>query len=236
MAVSQLTAGKAQYGTIEMDSHADTCVLGSNCVITAYTGKECEVSPYSNDYESVQNVPIVTGCTAWTSPETGDTIILVFNESLWMGDWLEHTLVNPNQVQAHQVDVQDNPFSSAPLCIHSPEDGVQIPLYTRGTIIAADTCTPSQEELETCCQIVLTSPLDWDPHEVCFPQNSSHVEEEEEKRAQISKIQVQVTKQREMGVDVEPGLQGTPYDPASFLTRLISSIRVSSIDQFPNEK
>ena len=55
------------YGRIELDTHADTTVLGSNCVVLSYTGKECEVSPYSPDYEAAHNVPVVTGATVWTS-------------------------------------------------------------------------------------------------------------------------------------------------------------------------
>ena len=38
---------------VELDSHADTTVLGRNCVILQYTGRECEVSPYSDTYESI---------------------------------------------------------------------------------------------------------------------------------------------------------------------------------------
>ena len=48
------------HGHIELDTHADMTVLGSNCIVLSYTGKECEVSPYSPDYETVCNVPVVT--------------------------------------------------------------------------------------------------------------------------------------------------------------------------------
>ena len=53
-------------------------------MILAYTCKECEVLPYSDDYESIQHVPVVTGETIWTCPEYGETFILVLNEALWM--------------------------------------------------------------------------------------------------------------------------------------------------------
>ena len=73
------------HGRVELDSHDNKTFLGRNCIILAYTGKECEVSPYSDEYESIQKVPVVTGTTAWTCPHYGETFILVFNESLWMG-------------------------------------------------------------------------------------------------------------------------------------------------------
>ena len=71
------------YAKCELDSHADTTVAGSNCVVLSYTGKECDVTPYRDDYQPVQNIPIVSAATAWQSPTTGQTYILVFNEALW---------------------------------------------------------------------------------------------------------------------------------------------------------
>ena len=102
------------HGRIELDSHSETTVLGCNCVILAYTGKECTVSPYNYEYDSIQQIPVVTGATAWSSPHSGKTFIQVFNKVLWMGDKSDHTLVNPNQIHHHRIDVQDNP------CMHKP--------------------------------------------------------------------------------------------------------------------
>jgi hypothetical protein len=41
-------------------------------------------SPYTEVYESVKAVPIVSGATAWIDDRTGSTYILVINEGLWM--------------------------------------------------------------------------------------------------------------------------------------------------------
>ena len=95
--VARIQSGEATvYNKMEMDSHADTVVLGRNCVILSYTGRECDVSPYTDSYEAIKGVSIVTGATAWTSQVDGQTYILVFNEALWMGDVLDHSLLNPN--------------------------------------------------------------------------------------------------------------------------------------------
>ena len=97
------------HDRIELDTHADMTVVGSNCIVVGYNGKECEVSPYADEYSPIQNVLVVTEATAWTNPQDGTSIILVFNEALWMGDRLDHTLVNPNQMRAYGIDMQDNP-------------------------------------------------------------------------------------------------------------------------------
>ena len=158
------------HGHIELDTHADTTVLGSNCVLLSYTGKECEVSPYSSQCEAVQNVPVVTGATVWTNAADGTAYLLIFRESLWMGDKFDHTLVNPNQLRAYGVSVQDNPFDTKPLSITT--DDVSVELYSEGTIICGDTRTPTESELSQLPRLILTSLHDWDPHNVCFPSCS----------------------------------------------------------------
>jgi hypothetical protein len=74
------------YGRMELDSHADTIVLGRNAAILQYAGRECDVAPYSESYEPIKNVPIVSGATAITNANTGETIILVFHEGEYRRD------------------------------------------------------------------------------------------------------------------------------------------------------
>ena len=60
-------------GNVEMDSHADTCVLGRNFVILHSTGRVCDAFPYTDTYDGITGVQIVTWATAWTCPNTGET-------------------------------------------------------------------------------------------------------------------------------------------------------------------
>ena len=122
-------------GHIELDSHADTVILGSNVVVLHYMGNECEVSPYSDEYEAISNVPVVCGATLWTDQNDNQGYILVFNEALWMGDSLPHSLINPNQLRTYGTLVQDNLFSCDPLVIEPPNNDITIPLSALGTII-----------------------------------------------------------------------------------------------------
>jgi hypothetical protein len=62
-------------------------------------------------------VPIVTAATAWQSPHTGQLYILIFNEAIWMGDQMTHSLLNPNQLCHYGTRVQDDPTSPYPLSI-----------------------------------------------------------------------------------------------------------------------
>ncbi len=165
------------HSTCELDSHADTIVAGKNCVILQYTGQECDVSPYSDDYDSIKNVPIVNAATAWQSTITGQTFILVFNEALWMGDTLPHTLINPNQLRHYGVRVQDDPTSTEPLSIITEDNEFCMELTMKGTIVCAHTHTPSDAELNQCPKIVLSSDHAWNPQKVSFPKCNKTLEE-----------------------------------------------------------
>ena len=145
------------HGGIELDSHSDTTILSINCVILTYRGKECDMLSYSKKYEYIQHIPVVTGVTAWTFPHSRETFILVFNKSLWMGKKLDHTLVIPNQIHQHRIDVQDNPCMHKPMGIAFLHDDVTIPLYMDDTIVFNDTSSPTQQHLGYCTQIILTS-------------------------------------------------------------------------------
>jgi hypothetical protein len=87
------------------------------------------------------------------------------NEGLWFGDKLQHTLLNPNQLQYSGVLVADNPFNPVePLSII--HDDVTIPLSISGTNIFIETTTPTQSELDHCPHIHLTCDSKWNPQTV----------------------------------------------------------------------
>jgi hypothetical protein len=133
----------------ELDSHADTCALGSNFIILHYTGRVCDVAPYNSQaYEPQRNIPIVTAATAYTNKETGEVSIIVINEALWFGENL------------------NNPFNSTPMAITT--DDLTIPLLAQGTNIYFETTAPYQHELDKYPHIHFTLDTEWDPHSVCL--------------------------------------------------------------------
>ena len=162
---------------MELDSHADTIVLGSNALIMNYTTRECDVSPYADTYQPITNVPIVTGATAVTGSTTGLTKILIFHEAIWMGDILDHSLINPNQLRAHGVTVQDNPYDAVAMHISCADHDFIHSLRADGTTIYFDSRTPTSHELATCPHIALTSSREWNPRDVQFPEPTHHLEE-----------------------------------------------------------
>ena len=190
------------------------------------------MSPYSDKYKSIQQVPVVTGATAWTCPHSGEIFILVLNESFWKGEKLYHTIFNLKQMRNHRIDVQDNPLMQNPMGITRPEEDVTVPLYMSGTIVCSDTSSPTQKQFYYCPQIVLTYPHDWDPCYIRFPKGS-HSKEEEDLFAVIAEIYIDVLRSKVHDTEIEPGLRYIVHDSSFITTRLVSQVRIADA-KFPN--
>lgn len=92
------------------DTHADTNCGGSNWRPIELTGEVCEVSPFLESYKPVEHIPVARCGSVWTSPVTGEEYLLVCDQMLYFGKVLPHSLVNPNQLRAFGIKVNDNPF------------------------------------------------------------------------------------------------------------------------------
>ena len=104
---------------------------------------------------------------------------------------MDHTLVNPNQMRHFVIKVQDNSYDDAPLYLMIEDGDFALPLAVQGTNIMADTGTPTEEELQTCNHITLSSQHPWDTHRVRFPQPSRTVQEEVEMLRTIGAVGVE---------------------------------------------
>jgi hypothetical protein len=157
-----------------MALHAGTIV----CLIGHYTGKERDVSPYTEAYKVIKSVPIVQAATPYNNMDTGKTMILILNEAIWMGGQMEHTLINPNQLRAYKITVQDNPFDPAPIFISAEDNKFTVPLSSKGTVLGVATRTPTDQVLQTCLHVILSSEHKWDPQNIWFLKASQTEEEE----------------------------------------------------------
>ena len=58
----------------------------------------------------MNDIPVARCATAYTDQGTGRTFILIFNETLYFGSSMDHSLINPNQMRASGIAVSDNPY------------------------------------------------------------------------------------------------------------------------------
>ena len=97
-------------GRMELDTHADTCVAGSNTVVLDLTGKVASVSSFcDSEFQALEDVPIATVATAFDCAVTGKTHVLIFNEALYFGDRMKHSLLCLNQLRVNGLTINDCP-------------------------------------------------------------------------------------------------------------------------------
>jgi hypothetical protein len=118
----------------EIDNHADTCCFGANITPLYFTGQVCDVSPFSDEYNSMPNVEVCAAATAWDDPITGHTSILEFHQGLWFGSKLPNSLINPNQCRMFGISLCNDPFDPhRKLEMYDNETATVIPLAMHGS-------------------------------------------------------------------------------------------------------
>jgi hypothetical protein len=163
----------------ELDSHADTCVAGANCIVLSTTGEKVTVRGF-NSNSQVNNIPIGTVASAVDSPQTGETFIAIINEALIFNESMQYTLLSTTQLRANRIKVNDTPrmfdYNSkhniiAPIQStqnRTTDEKISLPLKMRGPFSYFIARKPSQDELVNCRQIVLTADSPWYPYELNF--------------------------------------------------------------------
>ena len=131
-----------------------------------YTNRTADVYSYDKSARPIEGIPIVSAATAWTDKSTGTTYILVFNEALYYGTRLDHTLINPNQVRHHGIKFWDNPYDRERGLGIDVDGTLRVELKCQGTKIFFRSRAPSDEELRTCQHIQMTSDAEWNPETV----------------------------------------------------------------------
>jgi hypothetical protein len=151
-------------GACELDSHADTCVAGSNFILLEEPIRTVNVHAYSPELAPLRGIPVGTAATVWVDPLNGQSYLLVLNECLFFGDRLNHSLLCPNQLRCNGLIVEDIPkqFSSSSMhSIFDPISRVRIPLHLRGAISYFESHPPTSDDVANLVQIHLTSAAEW---------------------------------------------------------------------------
>jgi hypothetical protein len=139
-------------GRSELDSHADTCVAGSNTVPLWYTDHKVSVSSFIGEYQPLEDIPPASVATAWDDPKDGSVVILIIDEALYFGDRMPHTLLCPNQLRFNGLIVNDTPrmFSLDSTQSIIIPGKLELPLKMRGILMYLATRKPTERELLEC--------------------------------------------------------------------------------------
>jgi hypothetical protein len=92
---------------LDLDSHADMAVLGSNCYVFEENGKTVNVFSYDPELGSMAR-NVVSGCFAYDDPCSGRVILLIVHQGLHIPH-LGYSLIPPFQMRENDVVVNNRP-------------------------------------------------------------------------------------------------------------------------------
>jgi hypothetical protein len=98
--------------TLELDSHADTSILGRHALITLDYNQLVSVVGY-DEALGTRVYQTVSGVVAYTDPLTGRMLRLVINQAIHIPH-LDHHLLCPMQCRVNDVLVDETPKFLAP--------------------------------------------------------------------------------------------------------------------------
>jgi hypothetical protein len=177
---------KMRTGQCELDSHADTCMAGANCVVLETTDQRVSVSAFMDQHKTFQDIPIVAAATAYDYADTGVTYILILGQAIYMGDTMPNTLLCPNQLRANGIIVDNCPKHLVPPnrpsahALVCQDQDIQIALNLQGATSYFVTRTPTVNEIETCQWAHLSDEHNWDPHSDQFQQQEERYDDLQE--------------------------------------------------------
>ena len=171
----------------EMDSHADTCVVGEEtALIIQDFDRLVRVFGYSKDVGQPDRCKTVSGVVAYDHPETGETFMLVIHQAILIPN-MTANLLSSMQLRDNDLKVNDEPkylvqnpteqHHAIDIAGTEDEEAWRIPLLLNGVISYFPTRRPTRKEWlesEFSKRICLTAESpEWDPQDSRFGEQES---------------------------------------------------------------
>jgi len=164
----------------ELDSHADTCVIGEDSLAIHDFNRPVNATGYDPNQPVAKALQTVSAALAYDDPVNGEVIILVVHQAIHIPH-LSHNLLSPFQMRLNDVTVNDiprflndNPTEtthtlSVPGGFETGDEYV-IPLDLFGVSSGFPTRKPTEQEYDSCdrrYELTYESP-EYDPSDPTF--------------------------------------------------------------------
>ena len=158
---------------LDLDSHADTSVLGSNALLVElpYPERTAIVS-FADPSVGTITKPILSGAFKYTSLYDGNSIILVVHQAIHINT-MDHSLLYPMQMRENDIILDETPkcmienpteMNHSMLVITDENIKHRIPFRIRGVSSTMYVSKPTLKEYELLPHVELTShDLEWNP-------------------------------------------------------------------------
>ena len=150
-----------------IDSWADTCCAGRHAYVEEFVmGKTVTATGFTPSLGSVPSLPIAHVLYAYDALD-GTVIILEANNSIYLGEKMEDSLMNPIQAEEAGIRVDVRPKKYYPEDIGCQSlnfpDGTLIPILYDGVLPYVPIRRPTKEEIHSCRRLPLSERYPWDP-------------------------------------------------------------------------
>ena len=156
-------------------------VVGKNAFIMHYTGRRVDVSPFTPDYDSIQDVPVVDAAVYYICPYSGTEALLIICNALHVPS-MTNNLIPPFIIREAGVILNDTPKihvkdpTADDHALIFPSDDFRIPLKLHGIFSYFNTRAPTDQEVRECENVHLLTPENrWDPHDPAYSHNEDAI-------------------------------------------------------------
>ena len=102
------SVGSLREHTSELDTHANTCVVGRNAFIVEHHDRVVNVSGYDPTKGTVNDLVVVNAEITVGNVYTGESQVVIINKAAHVPT-MEHNLLCPMQMRMHGAVVNDTP-------------------------------------------------------------------------------------------------------------------------------
>ena len=175
--IAQATSEDGDSSAIELDSHADSPVVGKNSFILRRTGKQVNVSGFTDRLGSAIPVDVVDAAVAYDCNYTGNTYIMIIRNALYLRE-MRVNLIPPFMMRLAEIDVDECPkfLARKPTInnhsIYFSKEDLRLPLQLYGIISYLPTRLPTEEDFDNAqLELELTPKVnEWNPHDYIYQE------------------------------------------------------------------
>ena len=183
--VGSLVAGDGKEIRTELDSHADTCVVGNNTALLVHDfDRPVRVHGYDDTVSHSEACRTISAVIAYDHPESGEAFMLIIHQAILIPG-MKANLLSPMQLRDNDLRVNDEPKFMVPNptedhhAIYIPEvkgesPALRIPLSLHGVTSYFPTRKPTRDEYEKSeldYRLELTSESpEWEPSTTRFQE------------------------------------------------------------------
>ena len=95
----------------KLDTRANTIFVGVNWRLLSASGQCRDVYGFHDDFKGVEDV-LIGRVAKGIRNEHGRVNIMIFNQAIYFGARLDHSLINTNHIRHFRIPVSDNPYDS----------------------------------------------------------------------------------------------------------------------------